>query len=271
MVNQPINQNGKKWALITGASSGIGEAFAWRLAKDGYSLILVARRKERLDALAIELQARQKIAVEVFAADLSQPADVQRVVQRITECENLALLVNNAGFGQAGSFWEADARGELDMTQVHVTATVQLSRAALPGMVARKTGGVINVSSIAAFSARRTGTLYHATKAFLNAFSQGLAAELKDSGVKIQALCPGFTITRFHDTPEYQNFRRSSIPRFLWMTPEQVVNTSLSDLQKGRVISIPGSLYRLIVFLLTNSFTRPVTQFAATHLIRRKR
>jgi short-subunit dehydrogenase len=258
------------WALITGASSGIGEAFARRLAADGYALILVARRKERLDALATELRERYAGVVETLAADLSQPADVQHVADRIVACDHLALLVNNAGFGLSGSFWETEARRHLDMTQVHAAATVKLTHAALPAMMERQQGGIINVSSIASFIARSSGTMYHATKAFLNAFSLGLAGELKGSGVKVQALCPGFTITGFHDTPEYTHFRRNSIPKFLWMTPAQVVEVSLTDLQRGKVISVPGAWYRIGVFLINNSFMRPIMQFAAAHLRRRE-
>jgi short-subunit dehydrogenase len=265
-----MGNEGQGWALITGASAGIGEAFARRLAADGYALILIGRRKERLDALATELQGKHGKPVETMAADLSQPDQVTRVAERITACENLALLINNAGFGLAGSFWERPAAEQLAMLQVHAAATVQLTHAALPGMLARHAGGIINVSSIAAFMARKSGTMYHASKAFLNAFSQGLAGELQGSGVKIQALCPGFTITEFHDRPEYKNFRRSSIPKFLWLTAEQVVDGSLADLRRGRVISVPGNWYRFGVFFLTNSFTQPIMKLVASNL-RRKR
>jgi uncharacterized protein len=258
------------WALITGASAGIGEAFARRLAADGYALIITGRRKERLDALAAELQGKYGKPVEILVADLSQPDQVTNVAERIAACENLALLVNNAGFGLSGSFWGTPASGQLAMLQVHAAATVQLTHAALPGMLARHAGGIINVSSIAAFIARRSGSMYHATKAFLNAFSQGLAGELRGSGVKIQALCPGFTVTEFHDRPEYKNFHRSSIPSFLWMKPAQIVDASLADLRRGKVICVPGGWYRLMVFLINNSLTRPFVQLVAGGL-RRKR
>lgn len=260
------------FALITGASSGIGAAFAHRLATDGYNLILVARRKQRLDALASEIRGKHAVSVETFPADLSQPVDVERVVERIRACDDLALLVNNAGFGQAGCFWEDDEQGQLDMVQVHVATTVRLTRAALPGMLKRQKGGIINVSSVAAFVARGSATLYHATKSCLIAFSRGLALELRNTPVTVQVLCPGFTTTEFHDTPEYKNFNRSSVPDFLWLTPEQIVNPSLAELSKGkRVVVIPGFIYRLMVFMTTSSLTQPLMRLVAVTLFKRKR
>jgi short-subunit dehydrogenase len=265
-----LSSNNLPFALITGASSGIGAAFARRLATDGYNLILVARRRDRLDALATEIQGQTGRSVEVLVADLSQPIGVQQVVERIQACENFALLVNNAGFGQSGKFWLDDEQGQLAMVQVHVAATVRLSRAALPAMVARQKGAIINVSSVSAFVARGSASLYHATKACLNALSQGLALELRGTGVKVQALCPGFTHTEFHDTPEYKDFRRTSIPAFMWMTPQQIVDASLADLKKGKVISIPGFWYRFLVFFTTNSLTRPLISLISANLFKRK-
>ncbi|MFZ6026354.1 MAG: SDR family NAD(P)-dependent oxidoreductase [Chloroflexota bacterium] len=260
------------FALITGASSGIGAAFARRLAADGYNLILVARRKQRLDALASEIRAKHAVLVESFPADLAQPVDVERVVERIRACEELDLLVNNAGFGQAGCFWEDEEQGQLDMVQVHVAATVRLTRAALPVMLAHQKGGIINVSSVAAFVARGSATLYHATKASLIAFSRGLALELRKTPVKVQALCPGFTVTEFHDSPEYKNFQRSSVPNFMWLTAEQIVNPSLAELRKGKnVVVVPGLLYQLLVFMTTSPLTQPLMRLLAVTLFKRER
>ncbi len=256
-------------ALITGASSGIGAAFAHRLAASGHDLILVARRVEKLNALAGELRAAHTVAVEVFPADLSRPEEVQRVADRLAACESLALLVNNAGFGKSGKFWQAEARGQLEMSQVHVMATVQLTRAALPGMVARRQGGVINVSSVASFLPRSSGTMYHATKAFLNAFSAGLELELQGTGVRVQALCPGFTVTGFHDSPEYPNFRRSKYPAFLWLSADQVAADSLADLKHGRLICVPGRQYQVLVALLTGCLTRPLMSWISRRFLRR--
>jgi len=265
------NQQSNGFALITGSSSGIGAAFAHRLAVEGYDLILVARRKEKLDSLAAEIRRQSSVTVEVLTADLSQDEAVQRVAERIQSCPNLSMLINNAGFGYPGTFWDVDPQGQLAMINVHVTASTLLCRAVLPGMLERQAGAIINVSSIASFAPRRTGTLYHATKAYLNAFTSGLAAELTGTPIMVQVLCPGFTVTEFHDNPGYKNFKRSSIPSFLWLRAEDVVHESLRDLQRGKLICVPGRAYRLMVFMLTNSFTKPFAQFVSSRMIRRKR
>ena len=234
-------------ALITGASSGMGAVFARQLAAQGYDLILVARREERLAALAAELQQRHTIAVEVMAADLSRPADVERVADRITGLEALDMLVNNAGFGTTGRFVEVDLAKTMDMIQVHVTASVRLCRAALPGMLARRRGALINVASVAAFTPVPGNATYAATKGYLVTFSKALHAELRRTGVKVQALCPGFTYTGFHDTSEFEGFKHSQIPAIMWMTAEDVVAASLKGLKRNQAVCIPGLKYRLLV------------------------
>ena len=238
-----------KTALITGASSGIGAAFARALAARGYDLVLVARREERLAALAAELQGRHAIDAEVLVVDLSQPADVERVVQRVAGLETLEMLINNAGFGTIGRFFKVDLAKSLDMIHVHVIASVRFCRAALPGMIARDRGAIINVASVAAFSPLVGNAMYSATKRFLVTFSQSLQMELAGTGVKVQALCPGFTHTGFHDTPEYERFRRTLIPGFMWMSAEDVVTGSLKALRRGRVVYVPGFKNRLLVAL----------------------
>jgi short-subunit dehydrogenase len=238
-----------KTALITGASSGIGAAFARALAARSYDLVLVARREERLAALAVELQGRHAIDAEVLVADLSQPADVERVAQRVAGLETLELLINNAGFGTIGRFFKVDLAKHLDMIHVHVIASVRLCRAALPGMVARGRGAIVNVASVAAFSPLVGNATYSATKRFLVTFSQSLQMELAGTGIKVQALCPGFTHSGFHDTPEYERFKRSSIPGFMWMSAEDVVAGSLKALERKRVVYIPGFKNRLLVTL----------------------
>ena len=265
------NKPSKGFALITGASSGIGATYARRLAAQGHDLILVARRKEKLDSLAAEIRVQAPVTIEVLSADLSQDEDIHRVVERIQSCPNLTMLINNAGFGYPGAFWDVEPQGQLAMINVHVSASTLLCRVALPGMIERQSGAIINVSSIASFAVRRTGTLYHATKAYLNAFTSGLAAELKGMPLRIQVLCPGFTVTEFHDNPGYENFKRSSIPKFLWLSAEDVVDQSLRDLQRGKLVCVPGRAYRLIVFVLTNSLTKPLAQFVASRMIRRTR
>jgi short-subunit dehydrogenase len=236
-------------ALISGASSGIGAAFARALAAKGYDLMLVARREERLAALAAELQERHAVAAEIVVADLARPTDVERVAQRIAGMETLEMLINNAGFGTTGRFFRVELTKHLDMIHVHVIASVRFCHAALPGMVARGGGAIINVASVTAFSPLVGNATYSATKRFLVTFSQALQIELAGTGVKVQALCPGFTYSGFHDTPEYERFKRSSIPGFMWMSAEDVVAGSLKALQHNRVVYIPGLKNRLLVAL----------------------
>jgi short-subunit dehydrogenase len=245
-------------ALITGASSGIGEAFARNLAREGYDLILVARRKERLQALAEEIRretasrSETPSHVEVWAADLNDPIELESVEQRIAALENLDLLVNNAGFGLTGRFAEKDIRVLVDMVQLHVVATMRLVRAALPGMIRRGRGGVINVSSISALLPVGGNTVYGATKAYLNFFTESLALELKDTGVRVQALCPGFTVSEFHD-----RIGRPTLPRIFWMSPEQVVEEALRGLRENQLYVIPGLLYKVGAALMINPLVAP--------------
>lgn len=239
-------------ALITGASSGIGEVYARRLAAQGFDLTLVARRAERLASLAAELSAAHGIAAEALPADLADEGDIARVASYIEERSDLVLLINNAGFGTRGNFTEVELASQLDMVRVHVIATMTLCRAALPGMMARGSGAIINVSSIAAFFPSGGGATYTATKAYLNNFSEALAAEVDGTGVRVQALCPGFTYSGFHDTAEYTGFDRRQVPDALWLSPEQVVAESLAALTGSRVIVVPGRQYRGIMLAINS-------------------
>lgn len=234
-------------ALITGASSGIGDSYARQLAARGYHLLLTARREERLRALATELVQKHTIKTEVLAADLTQDADLSRLEQRIQACSDFSLLVNNAGFGTGGLFYKTDIAKQLAMINVHVTAPVRLARAALPQMMNRRSGALINVASVAAFAAVPTGSMYGSTKAWMVSWSRALSEELRPHNIKVQALCPGFTHTGFHETPEYKNFDRAVIPSFLWMSSDYVVTTSLKALERDQVICIPGLIYKLMV------------------------
>jgi len=237
-------------ALITGASSGIGAAFARRLAFQGYDLILVARRRQRLARLADELHKQFGVNVEVLVVDLTDTGDVGRVERHIAELRPLDILVNNAGFGIPARFAETQVDRHLAMIQVHVLASVRFSRAALPGMLARGQGAIINVSSIGAFIPKAGDVTYCATKAYLVTFSEALQAELRGTGVRIQALCPGFTRTEFLDNPEYEKDQiKTRIPKVLWMSTEEVVERSLAALGQGRVACVPGFKNRLIVAL----------------------
>lgn len=229
-------------ALITGASSGIGEVFARKLGARGYRLILVARRAERLRELAQSLPAE----CELLTADLVTGEGLAQAEKAVSACSDLELLINNAGFGTLGRFWEADIAGQEKMHRLHVIATLRLTHAALQNMVPRKKGAIINVSSVAAFAPSEGNVSYCATKAWMNSFTEGLDIELRGirSPVRVQALCPGFTVTEFHDT---LGVDRSKIPRFLWMKADDVVDASLRGLDRSQVIVIPGWKYKLTV------------------------
>jgi short-subunit dehydrogenase len=235
----------RRVALITGASSGIGETFARKLAARGFDLILVARRADRLEQIARELQVR----TEIVAADLTTEEGLAATEQAIAACPGLEMLVNNAGFGTLGRFWQTSLAGQESMHRLHVLATMRLTRAALTGMTERKRGSIINVSSVAAFGQSEGNVSYCATKAWMNSFTEGLAMELRAAGspVRVQALCPGFTVTEFHDT---LGMDRGLIPSWLWMTSEEIVETSLRALERNKVIVIPGWKYKLAVAFL---------------------
>ncbi|MFH0883348.1 MAG: SDR family oxidoreductase, partial [bacterium] len=228
-------------ALITGASSGIGEEFARQLARRGSHLILVARRGERLRELAEEFKNTFRVNAEVLVADLSTPEGIEAVTRTIRNTGDLDLLVNNAGFGVPGDFHDNDFILEQRMVRVHVEAVNELSRAAVEGMVTRGHGAIINVASLTGFGPTPGSVNYSATKAYIIRFSQGLAIEVKQFGVKVQALCPGFTHTGFHYTPELIDaFNKGVFPWWMWTRVEKVVFRSLRGLDLGRVVVIPG-------------------------------
>jgi len=230
-------------ALVTGASSGIGAAFADRLARDNFELIVVARRVGRLEALAKVLKAKYHTPVEVLAADLSEPDQLKEVEQRITHESELAMLVNDAGFGAYQPFIGLDPNKADELIRLQVTAVTRLTRAALPQMIARSKGTIINVSSRFAFSGSLAApslpkrAVYAGTKAYVNAFTQILHSELVGTGVKVQALCPGVVKTEFH---ERMGMDSSRIPASMVMKPEEVVEASLAGVRNGEVVCIPA-------------------------------
>jgi uncharacterized protein len=248
-------------ALVTGASSGIGAAFARALAQRGYDLVLLARREARLQALADEIMREYPVKVQVFKADLSDPADIERAAECIAEIRDLDVLVNNAGFGLGGDYAAMDIESSLRMVQVHISATMHLTWAALPAMIAREKGGIINVSSLAAFLPGGGSTTYGATKAYLNFFSEALAAELLNSGVRVQALCPGFTYTEIHDSTG-----RPQLPAFLWMDAETVVAESLQALKENRLVVIPGRINQAVALLVRIPMIAPLIRLVRVQL-----
>lgn len=229
-------------ALVTGASSGIGEAFVRRLAAQGHDVVLVARREDRLRALATELSGHG-VDVEVLAADLTSEEGVMSVEQRLTvPTKAVDLLVNNAGFGTSGSFTDLALERELEMIELNVVALVRLTRAALGSMRDRGTGSIVNVSSMASFQALPRNATYAATKAFVTSFTEALAEEVRGSGIRLQALCPGFTHTEFHTTAAWNS---GWLPGSVWQSAEQVVEASLAALASGRVVVVPGLLNKV--------------------------
>jgi len=230
-------------ALITGASAGIGAAFAERLASDKYDLVLVARHRDRLETLAARLRTAHSVNVEVLAADLTKPDDLRRVEERATLAPLVSLLINNAGFGGYMPFVELDADRAEEQIRLHVVALTRLTRAAIGGMVTRKHGAVINVSSRLAFSGSMPSpplprrATYAATKAYINTFTQILANELESTGVRVQALCPGLVKSEFHKD---MNLDYSQFPPGMVMMPEAVAAASLECLEQGDVFCLPG-------------------------------
>jgi short-subunit dehydrogenase len=231
--------------LITGASSGIGETFARKLAARGYDLILIARREKRMHALAAELP----VHCDVIVADLTTEDGLQSAEHAIRDCARLQLVVNNAGFGTLGRFWDASLHGQEQMHQLHIMATMRLTHAALAVLVPRDSGAVINVSSVAAFGQSEGNVSYCATKAWMNAFTQGLDIELRGirSKARVQALCPGFTMTEFHDT---LGVDRKNIPNAMWMQSDVVVEASLRGLEQDEVVVVPGAIYKFSAAML---------------------
>ena len=226
-------------ALVTGATAGIGLEFARQLAARGHDLVLVARDEARLHAVAKELGATYDIEVETLVADLVDKAQCATVEARLADPDRpIELLVNNAGFGLKHRFLENTIDDEEAMLDVLVTAVLRLSHAALGPMTERGRGGIINVSSVAAFLPRGT---YSAAKAWVNSFSEWAHNEYKPKGVTVMALCPGFTKTEFHQRMEVK--RGDS---FMWLEPEFLVKTALADFDKGRVYSVPGAQYKAI-------------------------
>lgn len=228
-------------ALITGATAGLGRGFAAALAAQGHDLVLVARTESALAAVAKELHAEYGVATQTLAADLGVRADVDRVAARLQDpTDPVAILVNNAGFGIRSGFTASDIDDEQQLLDVLVVAVMRLTHAALPGMIDRGSGQIINVSSVAGWI---TGSTYSAAKSWVTVFTEGLAGELAGTGVIATAVCPGFTRTEFHERADMD---MQGVPDFMWLTTDQVVSQALKDAGKGRAISVAGRQYEAL-------------------------
>ena len=228
-------------ALVTGATAGIGAAFARQLAGRGHDLVLVARDTARLESAAVQLRT-YGVQVEVLTADLASDEGCARVEWRCGE--GIGVLVNNAGLGSRGVFHESDREAEEHLLRLNVRAVLRLAHAALPSMVERGTGAIVNVSSVAGFAPGSRGATYSASKAWVTNFSESLHLQYGRQGVKVLALAPGFTRTEFHSRAEMDT---SGIPDRMWLSADAVVRTALADLDRGRSLSVPGAQYKAIV------------------------
>jgi short-subunit dehydrogenase len=256
----------ERWALVTGASAGIGAEFCRQLAALGYSVILVARRESRLSGLANELVEKHEITCHWYSLDLSDPKSGLELSDSLKEKGiEIEFLVNNAGYGIPGYFTEPDWQEHIDFIQVLVTSVCELTWRFLPAMRARGIGYVVNVSSLAGLTPGSAGyTLYGASKSFLVGFSESLAMENHQSGVSVSALCPGFTYTEFHDVMGTRE-RVRQMSSYMWMTAEEVVRYGIESVMRDnpRVIAIPGRVNRflaLIVRLLPMSMAYRIMQ-----------
>ena len=240
--------SGAPVALITGPTAGVGLGFARALADRGHDLVLVSRDAARLEEIAADLRARTGVDVEVLPADLAVPDDCARVEQRLADVARpVGVLVNNAGFGLRTGFLRSSVADEQRMIDVMVSAVMRLTHAALPGMVARQRGVVINVSSVASWL---TGGTYSAAKAWVTVFSESLSVELAGTGVRVSACCPGFMHTEFHDRA---GISTASVPEWMWIEVDDVVRTALADAAANRPLSVAGPQYKLLATVLRHA------------------
>jgi short-subunit dehydrogenase len=234
-------------ALVTGASSGIGLAFARELASRGYHLVLTARRRDRLEALAAEVTARNGVQASVIVDDLADPAAPARIVGELAaRNQTIDILINNAGYGVPGRYVSPSWEQQRDSLQVMVIAVSELVHRLLPGMIERRWGRIVNIGSLAGLLPGVAGhTLYGASKAFVIAFSESLALENAQYGVHVTASCPGFTLSEFHDiTGTRQQVNR--FPKFMWLDAARVARESVDAVMNGRVVYVPGRMHPVI-------------------------
>ncbi len=244
--SSPPSGTHDRFALVTGASSGIGACFARALAARGMNLVLVAKSRSKLEAIKAEIQAKFPRRVEVIEQDLSAPGAAERLHSELKDRGILVdLLVNNAGFGAQGEFWQLPLARQTEMLRLNIVTLTELTHLLLPAMIARRSGGIINVSSTAGFQPIPYSSVYAATKAYVTSFSMGLTEEVRASGVKVLALCPGGTATNFFDAGR---FDKISFPGGL-QSPEAVVEAGLRALDRGRSLVVTRFVNRMMLFV----------------------
>lgn len=231
-----------KWAIITGASSGIGKALAFEFAENNYNLLLTARDESALHEVAAECENLYKIETEVFAADLADADSTEELVEKVSNME-IAILVNNAGFGVKGDFAETEITDELKMIDVQLAAMLKLTKAVLPQMIANKSGRILNVASVYSFSPVPKQSVYSACKSFMLSFSSALRSEIENSGVSISVLCPGITQTEFRTRAGIADKKNSG------MTAEKVAEIAYAEMQREKFIIVPGLQNKFFAFL----------------------
>ncbi|GIG01863.1 SDR family NAD(P)-dependent oxidoreductase [Catellatospora citrea] len=250
----------RRTALVTGATAGIGRAFAVRLATDGWDVVLVARDAGRLADFSEALRRTYGVQASVISADLATTEGCELVEARLRDSARpVDLLVNNAGLSLNTPFLKSTVEQELHLLAVNVQAVMRLTHAALPVMAERGRGDVINVSSVAGFGAAMPGSTYPASKAWVTNFSESVALSVAHRGVRVMALCPGFTRTEFHDRA---GINMTKTPEWLWLQAPQVVSDSLRDLRRGRTVSVPSWKYKVLVGFMRHTPTRLLRRLA---------
>jgi len=253
----------ESWALVTGATAGIGESFTRLLAENNYNIVLVARDLPRMQERARDLESKYKVSTHVIQADLATDAGCAAVENYIAN-NQIDVLINNAGFGINKAFTMSALDAEQQMMDVLVRTPMRLMHVALPGMKERGKGVVINVSSVAGYIA---GGSYSASKSYITVLSESLNTELAGSNVKVSALCPGFTRTEFH---QRGRMSMKGLPNFMWLNSDKLVAKSWSDALKGEAVSIPGWQYQLLVFLI-QSIPRSIVRKVGMNLRAKQR
>lgn len=242
------NRSSRMLAVITGATSGIGKAYAEYFAANGYDLLITGRRNEVMRCVASELRSRYNVNIDVVIADLSVHKDVSLLLQIIGKKKNIGVLINNAGYGLENKFMEDKLKHQMAMLKVHVNVPLMLMHKVLPQMIKNNNGIIINVSSLAVFTPTSGNAMYTGSKAFLKSFTESLHMDVRNFGIKVQCLCPGFT---------YSDFHRNHTPSWIisgqglwhWMKPSEVVDYSITCLYRGQVVCVPGFMNRTAGFL----------------------